>query len=175
MTQLKALKKALDSEEDLVFNKEAFDVKVISHYLGVVNYMELAIESELKDSRFSAHSFKTIQGLEAACILRLNPNYRLTPFAGQRKDNLVANSRFKYGQITMVTSGSLDPATYNQSEAYMIANPATKCVYEYHLFAEKHNMEVVISLENTASCICKMCGEPGHMMSDEICPVSGGI
>jgi hypothetical protein len=102
--------------------------------------------------------------------LRLNPNHKLTPFAGSQKDNLVANSRFKYGQITMVTSSSLDPATYNQSKGYMMASPATRSVYQYHLFAEQHNMEAVISLDNTASCVCRKCGEPGHMMSDEKCP-----
>jgi hypothetical protein len=175
LQKLIVLKGLLDcgSEATLGFKPESFTVAVISSYLGVVNWMKMMIHKHL-DKRFTAHVFEVVQGLEKDLVFRVNPNTRLTPFAGAAKDNLVADTRWRYGYCILATSESLDSNTYGKpNEYYMTVSPTTRNVYGQYQFACIFDSMREVDLDADAGVECRKCGGYGHEADNESCPFHG--
>jgi hypothetical protein len=133
---LKALKKALDHETDLHFDKERFTVGFICEYLGQVNFFKNAIIEQIEDTRFSAHTLETCQGLQKSLIVKNIPNDQLSQFAGDEKRNLVADSRFRCGMVTVISDTAVNLVEYNfRNPEYSTENERTRHVYSFYPFA----------------------------------------
>jgi hypothetical protein len=177
MEKLIALKKKLDTTpaDQLGFDPTTFKVGVISSYLGVINWFQAKI-SRILDHRFSAHILQTVQGSQKNLVFRLNPNRRLSPFAGEGRDNLVADTRWQHGYIVGVTDESLGSETYGKPSTnahYMLTSSVTKHVYSQYLFAKDINAAVHVDLDEEATAVCEVCEQTGHTAGNTRCPGYG--
>ena len=164
---LTKLRKAIADETEIGFTKKEFTMKVISPYLGVVNWMKNQINQSFKDPRFVAASVNVVQGTANSLILRLAPNNKLTDFSGNMQDDLVAGTRFRYGYFYVVTQESLQKETYGfDNDSQLLSTYRTRCVTENHTFFKKQGW--VVSAEAVDSRPYRNCLKIGHQKDS--CP-----
>lgn len=179
MGKLIALKTMLDNTPaaQLGFDPHGFQVSIISSYLGVVNWFQSEMPRQLQnDRRFSAQVLQTVQGSQKSLVFRLNPNKRLTAFAGAGPDNLVADTRWRYGYVVGVTDDSMDSTTYGKpadDKFYMLKSSITQHIYSQYLFAQNNESLKKITLSDSAIAICEVCEQTGHTADDPKCPGHG--
>ena len=168
-----ALKAALDSsdEKTLGFNPLSFQAGIVTSYLGVVNWFNSAIADHL-DRRFTAQVIQTVQGSQKNLVIRLNPNRKLSPFAGAGSDNLVADTRWRHAYIVGITDESMQLSTYGKPDDsnYLVNSQTTKHIFSQYKFAQHAASLVNIHLENEANKACRHCHQLGHTAGDEECP-----
>ncbi|KAG4423988.1 hypothetical protein IFR04_002830 [Cadophora malorum] len=166
---LRFINSAIHSEKEITFDKKKCTVAVESTYLGVIDPMKTFIEAEIRNRNFSTHNLQTVQGLGKGVIIRVNPGKVNTIFAGDARDDLVANSRFQYGYIYIVTNTSLNPGSYKppmKNGSDMLRNPATSGLYSAFLWFRKQKLLVDMTIEDTRPC--RSCLRLGHEAN--VCP-----
>ena len=158
---LVALKRKLDTSQDLGFNPQAFQVGIVTSYLGVANWYRSEIAAKL-DRRFSAQVVQTVQGTQKNLIIRIIPNRKLSTFAGDGRDNLVADTRWKHGYIVGITDDSLLLATYgrNDSDSFLFTGRATQHINSQRCFAQNVSSLVYITLGTNTSKARRGCLGP---------------
>ena len=161
LNMLVALKRKLDTSQDLGFNPQAFQVGIVTSYLGVANWYRSEIATKL-DRRFSAQVVQTVQGTQKNLIIRIIPNRKLSTFAGDGRDNLVADTRWKHGYIVGITDDSLLLATYgrNDSDSFLFTGRATQHINSQRCFAQNVSSLVYITLGTNTSKARRGCLGP---------------
>jgi hypothetical protein len=72
-----------DHQECMSYASESVQEIKLRTYLGVINWFQSEMPRQLQnDRRFSAQVLQTVQGSQKSLVFRLNPNKRLSAFAG---------------------------------------------------------------------------------------------
>ncbi|KAF7938545.1 uncharacterized protein EAE98_000883 [Botrytis deweyae] len=167
MTALDIIKKlivAVDANK-LGVDKKRFNIEYLSPYKAQVHEMNVLIK-KLGDNRVNASTFKTVQGIgRNVVIVDFTGSNRLTDFADDTRDTLVALSRHKHALFVICNSKSTFPDSYadNAREAIQLKGVGRN-ICSLAEFAQGLNALIEIPAPEVGNCF--KCNGVGHKANE---------
>ncbi|TGO37007.1 hypothetical protein BHYA_0108g00030 [Botrytis hyacinthi] len=161
---IKKLIVAVDANK-LGVDKKRFNIEYLSPYKAQVHEMNVLIK-QLGDNRVNASTFKTVQGIgRNVVIVDFTGSNRLTDFADDTRDTLVALSRHKHALFVICNSKSMSADSYadNATKAIQLKDVGRN-ICSLAKFAEGLNALIEIPAPEVGNCF--KCNGVGHKANE---------
>lgn len=167
---IKRLLAAIDASED-GFDKTKFTIEYTSPYKAQVQEMGDLLQT-LKDDRVHANTVQSIQGIgRHVVIYDSTGSNRLTDFADEERNSVVALSRHKYALIVLANKASTQPITYDdKAKHWSRLSGKGRNICALADYAQKsHSLKEIPAPETVE---CRKCHQMGHTAKE--CTIDEG-